>query len=421
MQHAARNALYAQSGGPTAVINASAAGVILAARRSGLIRHVYAARDGILGVLTEDLVDTGRETLRTIHALTEHPGAAFGTCRYRLKDPRVDRRQYERLLEVFRAHDVGYFFYNGGNDSQDTAWKVSMLAQQSGYPLVCVGIPKTVDNDLPMTDCCPGFGSAAKYLATSIGEAAQDVASMARTSTRVFVMEVMGRNAGWLAAATGLAGASTDEAPHLILFPEVPFDRKTFVAEVRRVVDRVGYCVVAASEGIRDARGRLIAESGTKDSFGHPQLGGIAPLLAKRIEVDLKLKVHWAVPDYLQRSARHLASRVDLEQAQRLGEAAVVHALGQGSAAMMTIVRDSDKPYRWRVGSAPLGHVANRERRLPRTYISRNGWHITPACRRYLAPLIEGEAPPRFRAGLPVRLKLRNTPVPRRLASTFRP
>ncbi len=422
MPHASRNALYAQSGGPTAVINASAAGVILAARRSrGRIARMYAARDGIVGALTEDLIDTSRESLRSIERLAEQPGAAFGTCRYKLKGIDESRAQYQRLIEVFRAHDIGYFFYNGGNDSQDTAWKISQVAARTGYPLVCIGVPKTVDNDLPHTDCCPGFGSAAKYLATSIREAGLDVESMARTSTRVFVMEVMGRNAGWLAAATGLASESDGDAPHMILFPEIAFDARSFIQRVRALVERKGFCVIAASEGLRDSRGSLLAESDAKDSFGHPQLGGLAPKLAASVQAELKYKVHWSVPDYLQRSARHLASGIDLEQAFKLGEAAVRLALAGRTAVMPTIERLADAPYRWKIGCVALSSVANKERRLPRNFITRDGWHITAACRRYLAPLVQGESPPSFKGGLPVPLRLRNAPVARRLGTEFTP
>jgi 6-phosphofructokinase len=417
-----RNALYAQSGGPTAVINATAAGIILSARRArGRIARLYAARDGIIGALTEDFIDTHRESERAIEQLAHQSGAAFGTCRYKLRGIEESRAQYERLIEVFRAHDIGFFFYNGGNDSQDTAWKVSQIAERLEYPLACIGVPKTVDNDLPHTDCCPGFGSAAKYLATSVREAGLDVASMARTSTRVFVMEVMGRNAGWLAAATGLATERAGQAPHVIVFPEIAFDMQAFLRRVKEVVDDVGHCVVAASEGIRDAGGKLLAASGSKDSFGHPQLGGVAPLLADSVQSALGFKVHWAVPDYLQRSARHLASRVDVQQAMKVGEGAVRLALGGANAVMATIERVSDTPYRWRTGSVPLSEVANRERRLPRNYISGDGWHITPACRRYLAPLVRGEDMPPFRNGLPVSLLLKNVAVPRRLTTTFTP
>jgi 6-phosphofructokinase len=417
-----RNALYAQSGGPTAVINASAAGLILAARASpGRIGRVYAARDGIIGALTEDLFDTQRESTRSIERLAHQPGAAFGTCRFKLKGIEESRAHYERLIEVFRAHHIGFFFYNGGNDSQDTAWKVSQIAARTGYPLTCIGIPKTVDNDLPHTDCCPGFGSAAKYLATSIREAAQDVASMARTSTKVFVMEVMGRNAGWLAASTGLAAEVPGQAPHIILFPEIAFDSAAFLRRVRETVEKTGSCVVAASEGLRDGDGKLLGEAGAKDAFGHPQLGGIAPQLAASVLSELGMKVHWAVPDYLQRSARHLASRVDLEQAFRLGQAAVRLALSGENAVMPTIVRVSDWPYKWKIGSVPLAQVANRERRLPRSYISRDGWHISEACRRYLRPLIQGEAPPPFVNGLPALNALKKVAVPKRLETGFKP
>jgi ATP-dependent phosphofructokinase / diphosphate-dependent phosphofructokinase len=417
-----RNALYAQSGGPTAVINASASGLILAARRArDRIGHLYAARDGIIGALTEDLIDTHKETLRSIEQLANQPGAAFGTCRYKLAGIDKDRAQYERLIEVFKAHDIGYFFYNGGNDSQDTAWKVAQLAEQMDYPLVCIGVPKTVDNDLPHTDCCPGFGSAAKYLACSIREAGHDVASMARTSTKVFVMEVMGRNAGWLAAATGLASEDAGMPPHIILFPEIAFDRDAFYERVKDAVKKYGHCVVAVSEGLRDASGKILAESGAKDAFGHPQLGGIAPQLAGGIQADLNMKVHWSVPDYLQRSARHIASRVDAEQAFKLGEAAVKFALAGRSSVMATIERLSDAPYKWKIGSVPLSEVANVERKMPREYINKDGYHITAACRRYLAPLIQGEDVPPFRAGLPAPVSLKKAVVRRRLASDFTP
>ncbi len=416
-----RNALYAQSGGPTAVINATASGLILAARKARKrIGRVYAARNGIIGALTEDLIDTQRESLASIQRLAHQPGAAFGTCRYKLKGIEESRAQYERLIEVFRAHDVGYFFYNGGNDSQDTAWKVSQLAERLDYPLACIGIPKTVDNDLTHTDCCPGFGSAAKYLATSVREAALDVASMARTSTKVFVIEVMGRNAGWLVAATGLACEGEGQAPHLILFPEIAFDQPKFLQRVKETVERVGYCVVASSEGLRDAQGKILAETGTKDAFGHPQLGGIAPLLASTIQAELGFKVHWSVPDYLQRSARHLASGVDVQQAIKLGEAAVRLAVAGRGAVMPTIERQSDSPYRWKIGAVALAEVANRERAMPREFIARDGMHITQACRRYLSPLIQGENVPPFRSGLPARLELKNVPVPRRLKSDFK-
>jgi ATP-dependent phosphofructokinase / diphosphate-dependent phosphofructokinase len=411
-----RNALYGQSGGPTAVINATACGVIEAARRSrGRIGRLYAARNGVLGVLAEDLIDTSRESPAAVRALRHTPGAAFGSCRFKLKGLEEDRERYERLVEVLRAHDIGWFFYNGGNDSADTALKLSQISARMGYPLIALGVPKTIDNDLPQTDCCPGFGSAAKYVATSIREASLDVASMAGTSTRVFVLEVMGRHAGWLTAACGLAARRPGELPLVLVFPELPFDEARFLDSVKRNVEAAGYCVVAVSEGVRDAEGRFLAEAGSVDAFGHMQLGGVGPLLAQRVQERLGYKQHWAVADYLQRAARHIASRTDLEQAYAVGVAAVKLGLAGRNAVMPAIVRVSERPYRWSIGEARLDEVANRERRLPREFISEDGFGITAACRRYLAPLIAGEAPPPFVDGLPDFVRLRNISVRRRL------
>ncbi|HQX94189.1 MAG TPA: 6-phosphofructokinase [Thermomonas sp.] len=393
--------LYAQSGGVTAVINATASAVIQSARARKV--RVLAARNGILGALREDLIDTTPLTAAQVRALAHTPGGAFGSCRLKLKSLAGDRAKYERLLAVFKAHDVRWFLYNGGNDSADTALKVSQLAAEFGYPLTCIGVPKTIDNDLAMTDCCPGFGSAAKYTAVSVRECALDVAAMADTSTKVFVYEAMGRHAGWLAAAAGLAGAGKDDAPHLILFPERPFDEAGFLARVDAVVKRVGHCVVVASEGIRSADGRFVADAGGgKDSFGHTQLGGVASYLAGRVKDALGHKVHWALPDYLQRSARHIASQVDLEHALAVGRAAVQCALAGQNAVMPVIVRDADAPYRWHVDIAPLERVANHEKTMPKGFIRKDGYGITAAARRYLQPLIEGEAfPPFGRNGLP--------------------
>ena len=393
--------LYAQSGGVTAVINATASAVIQSARARKV--RVLAARNGILGALREDLIDTTPLTAAQVRALAHTPGGAFGSCRLKLKSLAGDRAKYERLLAVFKAHDVRWFLYNGGNDSADTALKVSELAAEFGYPLTCIGVPKTIDNDLAMTDCCPGFGSAAKYTAVSVRECALDVAAMADTSTKVFVYEAMGRHAGWLAAAAGLAGAGKDDAPHLILFPERPFDEAGFLARVDAVVKRVGHCVVVASEGIRSADGRFVADAGGgKDSFGHTQLGGVASYLAGRVKDALGHKVHWALPDYLQRSARHIASQVDLEHALAVGRAAVQCALAGQNAVMPVIVRDADAPYRWHVDIAPLERVANHEKTMPKGFIRKDGFGITAAARRYLQPLIEGEAfPPFGRNGLP--------------------
>jgi 6-phosphofructokinase 1 len=408
--------LYAQSGGVTAVINATASAVIQAAR----IRRVkvLAARNGILGALREELIDTSKESLAAIRGLAHTPGGAFGSCRVKLKSLEQDRARYERLLDVLRAHDVRWFLYNGGNDSADTALKVSQLAAEFGYPLTCVGVPKTVDNDLAVTDCCPGFGSAAKYTAVSLRECALDVAAMADTSTKVFVYEAMGRHAGWLAAAAGLAGSSPDEAPHLILFPEQAFNEAAFFDKVKATVERVGYCVVVASEGIQTADGKFVADAGgVKDSFGHTQLGGVASHLAGRVKDALGYKVHWTLPDYLQRSARHLASKTDLDQAQAVGKAAVQFALKGMNSVMPVIVRTSDAPYRWKIEAAPLSKVANHEKKMPANFIRKDGYGITDAARRYLEPLIRGEAPPPYgRDGLPRYVQLKNVLLRPKLA-----
>ena len=411
-----RNAFYAQSGGVTAVINASACGVIETARGHGdRIGKVLAGRNGILGALREELIDTSQESDADIAALRHTPGGAFGSCRYKLASYEDNAREYDRLLEVFRAHDIGFFFYNGGGDSQDTANKVAELAARTGHPLTCIGIPKTVDNDLPCTDVCPGFGSVAKYVAVSVREAALDVASMAETSTRVFIMEVMGRHAGWIAAAGALAKRNPDDAPHIILLPEVPFRREAFLDRVRETVERVGFCVVVASEGTRYEDGTFLSESGTVDAFGHAQLGGVAPMLAELVRGELGFKFHWAVADYLQRSARHIASATDVEQAYAVGKSAVELALEGVGGVMVTIERTSEDPYAWRVGQAPLAEVANVERKLPEHYIAQDGFGITGPALRYLRPLIAGEAYPPYRAGLPHYARLKNRLLPRRL------
>ena len=407
--------LYAQSGGVTAVINATAAAVIQAARARKV--KVLAGRNGILGVLREELIDTSKEPLAAIRALAHTPGGAFGSCRVKLKSLEADRARYERLLEVFRAHDARWFLYNGGNDSADTALKVSRLAQEFGYPLTCVGVPKTIDNDLAVTDCCPGFGSAAKYTAVSVRECALDVAAMADTSTKVFVYEAMGRHAGWLAASAGLAAQAEGEAPHIILFPERPYVEADFFARVKATVERVGYCVVVASEGIRTADGTFVADAGGgKDAFGHTQLGGVASHLAGRVKDALGYKVHWALPDYLQRSARHVASKTDLEQAQAVGTAAVDYALKGMNATMPVIVRTSDAPYRWKIAPAKLDDIANHEKTMPANFLRKDGFGITAAARRYLEPLIRGEAPPPYgRDGLPKYVALKNVAVKQKL------
>ena len=419
-QPAARNAVYAQSGGVTAVINASACGVIeTALKNRGRIRNVYAGRDGIVGILTEDMIDVGAEDRATIRALRHTPAGAFGSARYKLKGLDENRAEYQRLIEVFRAHDIGYFFYNGGNDSMDTALKVSQLGAALGFAITCVGVPKTVDNDLPHTDCCPGFGSVAKYIAVSTLEGALDVASMARTSTKVFVLEVMGRHAGWIAAAAGLAGRKRGEAPHIILFPEIAFDKDRFLARVKECVTEFGYCVIAVSEGANYGEGKFLAEAGTKDAFGHTQLGGVGPVVANMVREAHGYKFHWAVADYLQRAARHIASRVDVEQAYAVGKAAVQYALAGQQGVMPAIKRLSSAPYRWKIVPVPLESVANVEKTVPRHYISADGFGITSACRRYLEPLIGGEDYPPYAKGLPKYARLRGKRVRRRLPGTF--
>jgi 6-phosphofructokinase 1 len=409
-----RNAFYAQSGGVTAVINASACGVIETARaHRDVIGNVYAGRNGIIGALTEDLIDTGEESAAAIKALRTTPAGAFGSCRYKLKSLEKNRREYERLIEVFRAHDIAWFFYNGGGDSADTCFKVSQLSQSLGYPLQAIHVPKTVDNDLPITDCCPGFGSVAKYVAVSALEASLDVRSMARTSTKVFVLEVMGRHAGWIAAAGGLI--EEHGIPVVILFPEIVFDEQKFIARVDALVKEHGYCTVVVSEGAHHADGTFLAEQGSKDAFGHAQLGGAAPVVANMVKAALGHKFHWAVADYLQRAARHIASKTDVRQAYELGKRAVELALKGHNAVMPTIERTSDRPYRYRIGVADLADVANVEKFMPRDFITEDGFGITDKCKRYLAPLIQGEDYPKYKNGLPVYVTLKNVAVARKL------
>lgn len=414
------NALYAQSGGVTAVINASACGVIQTARQhSDKIGKVYAARNGIIGALTEDLIDTSLESDAAIAALRYTPAGAFGSCRHKLGAIDKFRRQYERLVEVFSAHNIRYFFYNGGGDSQDTAYKVSQISQELNYPITCIGIPKTVDNDLPFTDNSPGFGSVAKYVAVSIREAGLDVASMALTSTKVFIMEVMGRHAGWIAAAGGLAATQDGESPHIILFPEIALNQEAFLNRVKECVNKYGFCSIVVSEGVKNAEGKFISESGLVDAFGHKQLGGVAPVIAKLIKENLGYKYHWAVADYLQRAARHIASKTDVDQAYAVGQAAVEFALAGKNAVMPIIVRSKGNAYSWTIGEAPLEKIANVEVKMPRDFITSDGFNITEACRAYLSPLIQGEDYPPYINGLPQYVQLKNEAVAKKLNTTF--
>jgi len=416
-----KNAFYAQSGGVTAVINASACGVIETARKnSDKIANVYAGRNGIIGALTENLIDTSYETDADIASLKFTPSGAFGSCRYKLKGLEENMAQYKRLIEIFKAHNIGYFFYNGGGDSADTCYKIAMLSEKMDFPIQAVHIPKTVDNDLPITDVCPGFGSVAKYIAISTREASYDVLSMAKTSTKVFVIEVMGRHAGWIAAAGGLAADEDNDIPIVILFPEIKFNQEAFLARVNANVEKYEYCSVVVSEGARWPDGKFLAEQGTRDAFGHSQLGGAAPVVANMIKEVLGYKYHWAVADYLQRSARHIASKTDVEQAYALGKAAVDMAIAGENAVMPTIVRKSDSPYVWEIGKAKLEDVANIEKMMPKEFITDDGFGITEACRRYLLPLIEGEDYPPYKNGMPKYITLKNKPVAKILNTEFK-
>ncbi|GMG86441.1 6-phosphofructokinase [Biformimicrobium ophioploci] len=415
-----KNAFYAQSGGVTAVINASACGVIqTASQYPEQIGKVYAGLNGIVGALREELIDVSQESEETIAALRHTPSGAFGSCRYKLKSLEQNRAEYERLIEVFKAHDIGYFFYNGGGDSADTCLKISQLSEKMGYPIQAIHVPKTVDNDLPLTDNCPGFGSVAKYVAVSTKEAALDVASMCATSTKVFIVEVMGRHAGWIAAAGALAQEQEGDAPHIILFPEIAFDKEKFLAKVQDTVEQHGFCVIVASEGAQYADGTFLADAGTTDAFGHKQLGGVAPTLATMIRSELGFKYHWALADYLQRAARHIASATDVEQAYAVGKAAVEAAIAGKNAIMPTIVREQGDEYRWHIGEAPLDQVANVEKMMPREYISEDGFGITDAGRAYLAPLIQGEDYPPYANGIPRYARLKKAMVEKKLADTF--
>ena len=415
------NAFYAQSGGVTAVINASACGVIETARKhKDKMGKVYAGRNGIIGALTEDLIDTSKESAAAIAALRHTPSGAFGSCRYKLKSLEANKREYERLIQVFKAHNIGYFFYNGGGDSADTCLKVSQLGEAMGYPLQAIHVPKTVDNDLPITDNCPGFGSVAKYIAVSTLEATYDVRSMAKTSTKVFVLEVMGRHAGWIAAAGAMASTKATELPIIVLFPEVLFDQKKFLAKVESLVKKFGYCTVVVSEGCHWPDGKFLAEQGTRDAFGHAQLGGAAPVVANMVKDALGHKFHWGVADYLQRAARHVASKSDVDQAYAMGKAAVEFALKGHNSVMPTIDRVSDKPYKWKVGMAPLAKVANVEKKMPPNFITADGFGITEKCRTYLAPLMKGEDYPPYQDGLPKYVTLKNVAVARKLPGEFK-
>jgi len=410
------NLFYAQSGGVTAVINASACGVIETARQhDDRIGKIYAGRNGIIGALQEELIDTSEESATTIAALRHTPAGAFGSCRYKLKNFEENQAEYRRLMDVFRAHNIRYFLYNGGGDSQDTANKIAQLSVQENFPITCIGIPKTVDNDLPITDNSPGFGSVAKYVGVSIREAGLDVASMCESSTKVFVLEVMGRHAGWIAGAAGLAAEQEGDAPHIIVFPEIAFNKAAFLKKVESCVKKYGYCAIVVSEGASYENGQFLAEAGGQDAFGHTQLGGVAPFLANLVKAELGLKYHWAVADYLQRSARHIASATDVEQAYAVGKAAVEFALSGKNAVMTTIVREPGQNYRWSIGEAPLADVANVEKPMPRNFITEDGFGITSEARAYFEPLIHGEDYPPYKNGLPDYARLKQVLAKKKL------
>ena len=412
-----KNALYAQSGGVTAVINATAGALILEARKSNKIGKVFAAENGILGALREELIDTSKESVKSLISLKHRPGGIFGSCRFKLKDIETSEQEYNRLIEVFKAHNIGYFFYNGGNDSADTAFKVSQISKKLNYPIQCIAIPKTVDNDLVLTDCCPGFGSAAKYIATSTLEASLDVQSMSETSTKVFILEVMGRHAGWMAASSALARTNKGDAPHIILLPEIIFDQRKFLFEVKNTVKKIGFCVIVVSEGVKNNKGKFLSESDTKDAFGHSQLGGVAPYIADLINKKLKLKNHWAVADYLQRSASHIASKVDLDQAEAVGSYAIKFALSGMNGVMPIIVRGKSKKYKWDIEAAPLSKIANLEKKLPKSFISSNKMNVTSKAIEYLRPLIQGETAPQYKNGIPHLKEFKLIKVKKKLAN----
>jgi len=413
------NIFYAQSGGVTPVINATAAGVIDAYNQNRKsFGKLYIGKNGILGALKEELIDISMENKSELALLKQTPGGAFGSCRLKLNDFKKSIKDFERIYEVFKKHNIRYFFYNGGGDSQDTTNKVSKFFKERNYSIVCIGLPKTIDNDLPVTDNCPGFGSVAKYIATSTLEASLDVKSMCETSTKVFILEVMGRHAGWLAASAGVIKEKTGDAPHLILLPEIKFNQSLFLKKVKEATIKYGYCVIVASEGIKDGKNKFLSDSGLKDSFGHAQLGGVAPILSSIITEKLKYKVHWAVSDYLQRAARHIASKVDVNQAYTLGLESIKLAKTDINNIMLTIKNDSTRQnYKWSISSTNLDNVANVEKMLPKSFIKSNNFEITNSCKQYILNLIQGEDYPTYQNGFPKYAKLKCETIKKKLTS----
>ena len=411
------NIFYAQSGGVTPVINATAAGVIDAYNKNKKsFGKLYVGKNGILGALNEELIDISKEDKTQLALLKQTPGGAFGSCRLKLSDFKKSKKDFDRLYEVFKKHNIRYFFYNGGGDSQDTTNKVSKFFKEKNYSIICIGLPKTIDNDLPVTDNCPGFGSVAKYIATSTLEASLDVKSMCETSTKVFILEVMGRHAGWLAASAGVIKEKAGDAPHLILFPEIQFNQSSFLKKVKETTIKYGYCVIVASEGIKDNKNKFLSDSGLKDSFGHAQLGGVAPVLSSIITNKLKYKVHWAVSDYLQRAARHIASTVDVDQAYALGLESIKVAKLDNNNIMLTIKSTKIKQkYKWSISSTNLNNVANVEKMLPKNFIKSNGFEITRSCKEYISNLIQGEDYPSYDNGIPQYAKLECKTIKKKL------
>lgn len=407
--------LVAQSGGPTCAINASIVGVIQEAGKHGCIEEIYGGLNGILGILNEELIDINEEKARTIEELKHTPGPALGTCRYKVdfkKKPDQAAKDMDRLFEVFQAHNIRYFFYAGGNDSQDTSNQIHQQAVQRNYEMRVIGVPKTIDNDLPHTDHTPGFGSVVKYNATTVMEVALDIGGMATDDGACCIVEVMGRSAGWIAGGTALAKKSLDDAPHIILFPEVPFEEEAFLARVKATIDRVKYCVVVVGEGLKRANGEEVgADKSRLDAFGHPVLSGAADRLAELVQGKLNTKTRTVKLGYAQRAAAHIASQRDLDEAVMCGEAAVKAAVDGRSGFMVKIVRSSNDPYRSTTDLQDLNDIANAVHHVPREWISPDGMMVTEDFLSYARPLIEGEPKIPYEGGLPRYAQLSRSPV----------
>jgi 6-phosphofructokinase 1 len=409
------NLLVAQSGGPTAVINSSIAGVISEAGRHECIEEIYGGMNGVYGILQENLIDIGEENTKSIQSLKHTPAAALGTCRYKINfktDAEQAEKDMNRLFEVIEAHNIRYFFYAGGNDSQDTTNKVHLEAAKRGYDIRAIGVPKTIDNDLPHTDHTPGYGSVIKYNATTVMEVGADLRSQATDEGSCCIIEVMGRSAGWIAAGTVLAKEREDDPPHIILLPEIPFNETKFLVKAMDTVTKNGYCVVVVGEGLKDTEGNEIGADKTKlDAFGHPVLAGAAERLAEIVEPALNLKTRTVKLGYAQRAAAHYASQTDVDEAFACGEAAVRAAIEGQSGFMVKLVRESDEPYKWSTGLQPLEDIANQEAFIPRDWISEDGWLPNEKFEKYARPLIQGELHLPTKGGLPAFARLNKVAV----------